>query len=145
MEYIASLGVRTGLARPEDSLRTRLEASYQVIKDHEHNISELFLTEARTIPGLTVHGLTEVEDISRRTPTFSLSMEGLTAQELARSLVARGLLCGAGHFYALGFPRVMDLERNGGYTRIGFVHYNTMEEVRRVVTALREVALERPE
>ena len=140
VEYLASLGVRAGRADRMDSLRLKLEKSYHLIREHEDKISELFLTEALKIPGLIVHGMTDREDICRRTPTFSLSLQGLTAQELANSLVARGIICGAGHFYALGFPAVMNLESNGGYTRLGFFHYNTLEEVRRVLTAIKEVA-----
>ena len=105
VEYLASLGVRAGLARPGEGLRRRLERSYQLIRDHEDKISSLFLTQAATIPGLTVHGLTSPAEVSSRTPTFSVTVRGLTAPELAAQLVARGVVCGAGHFYALGFPR----------------------------------------
>ena len=140
VEYLASLGVRAGRGRAGDSLRTRLETSYQLIREHEDSLSSLFLTEAARIPGLTVHGMTEIAEVSHRTPTFSISVRGLTAPELAARLVSRGVVCGAGNFYALGFPRLMDLEDNGGFTRLGFVHYNTLEEVARVCSILREVA-----
>ena len=76
MEYLASLGVRAGLVRRSERLRRRLEVSYSLICSHEHKLSHLFLSEALTIPGLTVYGITEVEDISRRTPTFSISIRG---------------------------------------------------------------------
>ena len=140
VEYIASLGVRGGLARREDSLRRRLEISYQLIREHEDRLSTLFLNQTARIPGLTVHGITKTAEISRRTPTFSVTVRGLTAPELAARLVSRGVVCGAGHFYALGFPRVMKLESNGGFTRLGFLHYNTLEEVTRVCNILSEVA-----
>ena len=55
-------------------------------------------------------------------------------------LVARGVVCGAGHFYALGFPRLMELEARGGFTRLGFFHYNTMAEVATVCSVLRDLA-----
>ena len=140
VEYLASLGVRAGRAKAGDGLRSRLETSYQVIREHEDKLSTLFLTEAADIPGLTVHGVTDLAEVSQRTPTFSISVRGLSAPDLAAGLVSRGVVCGAGHFYALGFPRVMGLEANGGFTRLGFVHYNTLEEVATVCSILRELA-----
>ena len=50
------------------------------------------------------------------------------------------MVCGAGHFYALGFPRLMELEARGGFTRLGFFHYNTMAEVATVCSVLRDLA-----
>ena len=76
MEYLASLGVKAGMSRRSERLRRRLEGSYGLIRSHEHKLSHLFLSEALTIPGLTVYGITEVDDISRRTPTFSVSIRG---------------------------------------------------------------------
>jgi selenocysteine lyase/cysteine desulfurase len=34
----------------------------------------------------------------------------------------------------------LDVERTGGFLRIGLVHYNTMEEVDSLLAALREIA-----
>jgi selenocysteine lyase/cysteine desulfurase len=34
----------------------------------------------------------------------------------------------------------LDVERLGGFLRIGLAHYNTMEEVERLLGALREIA-----
>ena len=34
----------------------------------------------------------------------------------------------------------IDLQENGGFTRIGFFHYNTLEEVRRVGAPLADIA-----
>ena len=33
----------------------------------------------------------------------------------------------------------LDVERTGGFLRIALVHYNTMEEVERMLAALREI------
>jgi selenocysteine lyase/cysteine desulfurase len=34
----------------------------------------------------------------------------------------------------------LDVEKSGGFLRIGLVHYNTEEEVDRLLGALREIA-----
>lgn len=74
---------------------------------------------------------------------YSIILEsGLTAGQLALQLVDRGVAAGAGHFYALSFPQHMGLTENGGFTRIGFFHYNTLAEVQKVVNILKEIAQE---
>ena len=140
VEYLASIGPRSGLACRSASLRSRLEAGYQAINKHETEISTRFLTGARGIPGLTVHGQTSPAAVHKRTPTFCLSLAGLAAGQLAQQLVTRGVAAGAGHFYALQFPERMGLSQAGGFTRVGFFHYNTLEEVDKVLSVLRDIA-----
>ena len=140
VEYLASLGVRSGDCSVSDNLRTRLIASYAAIKRHEAKIAGMFLSQAATISGLTVYGVLS-DDMGQRTPTFSVTMAGVTAGQLAQHLVDRGVAAGAGHFYALQFPVRMNLTENGGFTRIGFFHYNTLEEVGRVIAALKDISL----
>ena len=143
VEYIASLGVRAGKSGVQTDLRTRIETAYDVINEHEIKISRMFLSGAKSITGLTVHGVTSflMEGLaSRRTPTFCVSMLRMSAGELAQQLAARGVAAGAGHFYALQFPERMNLVEAGGFTRIGFFHYNTLGEVQRVLAVLTEIS-----
>jgi selenocysteine lyase/cysteine desulfurase len=47
----------------------------------------------------------------------------------------------AGNYYALNLTERLGVESEGGMLRLGFVHYNTVEEVARVVDALRACAI----
>ena len=67
-------------------------------------------------------------------------IEGHTPLELATKLGDRGFFAWDGNYYALNLAEQLDLERLGGFLRIGLVHYNTMEEVERFLVALREIA-----
>jgi selenocysteine lyase/cysteine desulfurase len=72
----------------------------------------------------------------RRVATFALSVQGLDAGEAARRLVNEGIYVWAGHYYAVNaIDRLGFLDR-GGLLRIGFVHYNTAEEVDRALEVL---------
>src|SRR5271157_4329106 len=44
-----------------------------------------------------------------------------------------------GNYYALNLTEQLDVERLGGFLRIGLVHYNTLEEVERLLATLREI------
>ena len=80
------------------------------------------------------------DEVDKRTPTFAINMEGLTAPELAQELVDRKIACMAGNFYAVNFPKLMGIEDIGGFVRLSFFHYHTLEDVERVINSLEEIA-----
>jgi selenocysteine lyase/cysteine desulfurase len=65
---------------------------------------------------------------------------GHTPLELATKLGERGFFTWDGNYYALNLSERLDVEKDGGFLRIGLAHYNTAEEVQRFLSALREVA-----
>ena len=109
IEYISSIGVRTGACSPFDDLRKKLKVSYDLIDHHETEISRIFLSKVANISNLKVYGVTDVNQISKRTPTFCINMKGLKASELAQCLIDRGVACAAGNFYAINFPKPIRL------------------------------------
>jgi selenocysteine lyase/cysteine desulfurase len=79
--------------------------------------------------------------LGKRTPTFAMRMDSLaTAGELAEALVDQKIITASGHFYAKYFSESLGLDKTGGYVRIGFVHYNTVEEVDKVTKILGEIS-----
>ena len=111
--------------------------------DHEAKLTRRFLSGASKIPGLRVYGNKDPDSTlnGKRTPTFALRMDGLeTAEQLANKLLQRKIICGAGHFYAKYFAEGLGLMPTGGYVRIGFAHYNTLEEIDKVVRVLAQIS-----
>jgi selenocysteine lyase/cysteine desulfurase len=60
---------------------------------------------------------------------------------IATFLGERGIFTWDGNYYALNLSERLGVESQGGLLRIGLVHYNTMEEVERLLAALREFAV----
>lgn len=140
IKYLASIGDMAGLSNPGQSLRQRLVCGYKAIADHETALSERFLKGISDIPGLTLYGA-NVDKISIRTPTFAVRMKNFSrAEYFSDYLVEKSVACGSGHFYAKYMPQVLGLESTGGYTRISFYHYHTLEEVDKVLDIIREAA-----
>jgi selenocysteine lyase/cysteine desulfurase len=73
-------------------------------------------------------------------PTFAFTLAGHAPREVARHLAASGISVWDGDFYAWELVRALGLAESGGLVRIGLVHYNTLDEVDRLVTALGELA-----
>ena len=72
-------------------------------------------------------------------PTVAITLEGWTPRALAEELGKRGIFCWDGNYYALTLMERLGLEEHGGALRIGMAHYNTAEEVDRLLAALREI------
>ena len=66
-------------------------------------------------------------------------MRPYTPLELATRLGERGFFTWDGNYYALNLTECLDVEKDGGFLRIGLAHYNTAEEVDRFLTALQEI------
>jgi cysteine desulfurase family protein (TIGR01976 family) len=79
----------------------------------------------------TLHGLPTMEG---RVPTFAFTVEGLTPSEVASRLGERGFAVWHGNYYALEIMKRLGLDE--GAVRVGFVHYNTVDEVDRLLDEL---------
>jgi selenocysteine lyase/cysteine desulfurase len=66
-------------------------------------------------------------------------IKGHTPLELATQLGERGFFTWDGNYYALNLTERLDVEKDGGFLRIGLAHYNTENEVERLLAALREI------
>jgi cysteine desulfurase family protein (TIGR01976 family) len=102
---------------------------YEAILAHERELGERFL--AGLPDSCTLYGLPTMES---RVPTFCFNVDGLTPRAAATRLGERGLAVWQGNYYA-----VEVMERLGlpdGAVRAGFLHYNTAEEVDRLLAEL---------
>lgn len=137
VEYLADLGRR---AHPEvTTRRAAIEAAYTAIHEHERGLLERMMQGLRGIPGLKIYGITNPERFNERCTTFAVRIEGHSPLELATKLGGRGIFTWDGNYYALNLTEHLDVEKSGGFLRIGLVHYNTTEEVDRVIAGLREI------
>lgn len=138
VEYIAELGRRC-----DASVKTRrdaLAAAYRVTTKYEAGLIARLIEGLKAIPGLKIFGITEPERFGQRCSTLSFRLGEHHPTKIAEFLGARGIFTWDGNFYAINFTDRLGVEQKGGVLRIGLVHYNTMEEVERVLAAIREFA-----
>ncbi len=126
VDYIASLG--NGPSR-----RDRIASAMTIIGEYERSISARFLDGMAALPRITLYGRDVPE---ARTPTFAVSVDGVHPDTVASILGDLGIFVWSGDYYAVEVMRRLGVADQGGLVRIGFVHYNTFEEVDRVVAAL---------
>jgi len=136
VEYIAEIGRR---AEEGVDRRQAIQAAYRAIQKHERNLSERMLRGLSEIPGLRLYGISDPARMAARCPTFAVRIEGHTPLELATRLGERGIFTWDGNYYAINLTERLGVEKDGGFLRIGLVHYNTEEEVDRVLESLKDL------
>lgn len=137
VDYWEELGRR---AHPfAKSRRDAIVAAHKAIHEHESRMTERMIAGLFAIPGLKLYGISDPGRFEQRCATFVVRIEGHTPLELATKLGERGFFTWDGNYYALNVSEQLDVERLGGFLRIGLVHYNTMDEVERMLVALREI------
>ncbi len=137
VDYWEELGRR---AKPEvTNRRAAILAAHEAIHRHEWQMMEKMIAGLLAIPGLKLYGITDPRSFENRCATFVVRIEGHTPLELATKLGERGFFTWDGNYYALNVTEQLDVERLGGFLRIGLVHYNTMEEIEGLLVTLREI------
>jgi len=118
LDYLASIG------------------GFAAIVPYERELGERFL--AGIPDSVAVYGLPGMEG---RVPTFLINVAGVEAADLARRLAERRMGVWAhDSWYSLNLYRRLGYESQA--VRLGFIHYNTREEVDRLLGALEEIAEE---
>ncbi len=135
VDYIADLG--QDIAGLGASRREALMAAFELIGAYERGLVQRLLEGLATIDDVRVWGITDPRS-AERAPTVSFTHFRCGTRAVAEHLAARGIFVWDGNFYAQPLTEALDLEP-GGLVRVGFLHYNTTEEVDRLLAALREL------
>jgi cysteine desulfurase family protein (TIGR01976 family) len=134
VEYIASLA---GPAKSDR--RSRILAGIQAIEKYEQVLIEKLVQGLQQIRGLKIYGITNPGRFNQRVPTVSFRLQGFTPHQVAEYLGKEGIFVWDGNYYALAVTERLDIEKLGGMVRVGLVHYNTMEEIERLVNSLQSL------
>jgi cysteine desulfurase family protein (TIGR01976 family) len=106
---------------------------WDAIQTHERELGQRFLDGLP--PRCTLYGLGRMEG---RVPTFAFRVDGVAPREAAERLGEQGIAVWDGDYYAVEGMTRLGLEPEGA-VRAGFVHYNTVPEVDRLLDALAEL------
>jgi cysteine desulfurase family protein (TIGR01976 family) len=136
VEYLAELGRRC-----DPSAKTRREAllgAYRSTVAYERTLVTRLIEGLLAIPGLRFFGIADSKRFAERCSTVSFRLGKGTPTDAATFLGERGIFTWDGNFYALNLTERLGVEKLGGVLRVGLVHYNTAEEVDRLLIALKE-------
>lgn len=137
IHYLTELGNQ--IAPITASRREALVAAMTAIQTYEQELSQALITGLLQIPNLTLYGIKDENQLNWRTPTVGVRFNNQAPYSVAKQLGDRGIFTWNGNFYALGLTEKLGIETSGGLLRIGLVHYNTLEEIHRMLKALDEI------
>jgi selenocysteine lyase/cysteine desulfurase len=138
VDYIASLGRH---ANPGvKSRREALQAAYRATHSYETTLLTRLISGLQTISEIRIFGITDEKRFEERCATVSFRLGDHHPTKIAAFLGERGIFSWDGNFYALNLSGRLGVEQRGGVLRVGLVHYNTADEVDRLLIALREFA-----
>jgi cysteine desulfurase family protein (TIGR01976 family) len=135
VEYLASLSGARG------TRRERILSSMMLIQDYERGLVAHLIDGLRGFKGLRIYGITEPDRLDRRVPTVAFRVDGFSPRRIAESLGERGIFVWDGNYYALAVTQRLDVEDKGGMVRVGLVHYNTIDEVDRLLDELHRLTI----
>ena len=145
LEYIEWIGETFGAEHAEryageyTGRRLKFKLGMSAIRSYEFELSRALLDILTETPGVTVYGIKDTRRLEERVPTcaFTLSVgAGLQTRpvpprQVAEELDEANIFVWDGNYYALAVTERLGLEASGGMVRVGPVHYNTMEEIKR--------------
>jgi cysteine desulfurase family protein (TIGR01976 family) len=114
------------------SVRYLGSVGFDAIVPYEQELGERFLDGLPET--CTLYGLPTMDG---RVPTFCVTVRGLTPAMAAKRLAERGFAVWHGDYYAVEVMSRLGLPEGG--LRIGIVHYNTADEVDRLLSELRSL------
>ena len=127
VDYLSSLG-------DGDDRRGRLRSAYDRIAEHERHLGEAFLMGIDGMGHVRLYGVPDMT--GPRVATFAVSVEGTHPDRVASAMAEAGVYVWSGNYYAVNAMERFGLLEDGGLVRIGFVHYNTEDEVGRALEVL---------
>ncbi len=137
--YLAEVGDRFG--RPAgEGRRARMVAGMEAIRNHEAGLSRRFLEALPAIGDARLWGIADPGRVAERTPTFGIRLGHQHPRRTAEELARRGIWVWDGNYYALEIMERLGLQETGGLVRVGFCHYNTPDEVERVLAEMEALA-----
>lgn len=117
----------------------RIRSGMERIEDHEQVLIEEMENFLNSIPEVELYRASEEV---KKTPTFSFKIANIHSREATRFFAEKYNLCiGDGHFYASTMAEIFPVMDTGGWIRIGFAPYNTLEEIEVFKKALKDLVL----
>jgi cysteine desulfurase family protein (TIGR01976 family) len=136
IDYIAGIGRTLGKAGNRRNCLTR---AFAAIEKYESDIGARLLGGLTSIKDIKVYGITQPDRLVERVPTVAFTHAARSPMQVVEHLASRDIFAWHGNYYALPLTEALGVEPDG-MVRVGLLHYNTAQEVARLVAALEELS-----
>ena len=122
----------------EVTLREKIEEINNLISKHEEKIGNLLLEFLNSHHDLKLIGKNTILN-HNRAPTFAFTSKNHSSKYLSNHLVKNGIATRNDNFYAWRCLRALGIDTNDGVVRTSMVHYNTTDDVDKLIEALKKI------
>jgi cysteine desulfurase family protein (TIGR01976 family) len=122
------------LAETKDFSRETVAKAFEAIESLESPLTAQFLDFLNSKPKVQIIGRTRAD--STRVPTISFVHESATPKGIADAALREGFGIRWGNFYSVRLLERLGIDPAVGVARASFAHYNTAEEVDRLIQLL---------
>lgn len=119
--------------------RKHVHAALDCLFDYEQSLSRRLLDGLNELPDVTVQGITDSDAMQRRVPTVAFTHRRKSPKDIASALAEHNIFVWSGHSYALEVVKSLGLHDSGGVVRVGPVHYNSCDEIDRLILELEKI------
>lgn len=134
-DYLVHVGETLGASGTE---RQKMQAAFDAFEAHENLLAERLLAYLRGKPSVRVIGHDSATD-GQRVPTISFVAGQQPSEAIVRHVDQFGIGIRFGDFYAKRLIEALGLQAQGGVVRVSIAHYNTLDEIDRLIQHLDEV------
>jgi cysteine desulfurase family protein (TIGR01976 family) len=137
-DYLIDIGQRLGAS---GAPRQLMQAAFDAFEVQEDLLAETLLAFLRETPGVRIIGKSRVTD-GDRVPTISFVVDGVQSEDIVRRVDNHRMGIRFGDFYARRLIEQLGLTRHGGVVRVSIAHYNSVDELNRLVEHLAQAITE---
>ncbi len=135
LEYLEMLGTAAAATLEHgvpESRRERLEIAMAAIGLYEQRLTAALRETIGGIPGTVIYG-------RPRVPIISFNLKGHAPADVAANLDGYGIEARTGNYLAIRQMTQLAADFGGEAVRVSLLHYNTIDEIRRLGEVLREL------
>jgi selenocysteine lyase/cysteine desulfurase len=118
--------------------RQKIAGAFRLVADHEQKLADKLLNYLLSKPEIKIIGHA-VPDKGKRVPTVSFIHEKFKSSTVAEHIDQFGIGIRWGDFYAKKIIEDLGLVEKDGVVRVSLVHYNTTEEVDKLIEAFETI------
>ncbi|MBC7609823.1 MAG: cysteine desulfurase-like protein [Polaromonas sp.] len=134
-DYLTRVGTDLGST---GTARQKMQAAFDAFEKHEDAMAERLLTYLRSNKAVRIIGVDSTA-AGARMPTVSFMVAGQMSEAVVRHMDSFNIGIRFGDFYARRLFDALGLQAQGGVVRVSIAHYNTPEEIDRLVQHLDEL------
>jgi selenocysteine lyase/cysteine desulfurase len=134
-DYLGGFARAHGHSDPGDDRCGQLRLMFDRIASHEEKLADKLLGYLGSKSGVRIIG-PATSDSTKRVPTISFVVEGKQSDSITAAVDTHKIGIRYGDFYARRLIEDLGLQPQNGVVRVSMVHYNTLDEVDRLISVL---------